>query len=163
MKRMYKMFQLFLVARVQINSSLRMQLHCYCVTGWGPRLEGSEIAPYICQRTGGQAGHGADLLFGCEVSQPRALTRFPSLALSPSFLCHLDTRPGQIQATGWLAARLWFHCYNIGGWHPPHPCPLHCWGRKSLSNILPEEGCKHKDATASHLGQLPMFKTTDPD
>lgn len=81
MKRMYKMFQLFLVARVKIKSSLRMQLHCYCVTGWGPRLEGSEIAPYICRRTGGQAGHGADLLFGCEVSQPRALTRFP---LSPS-------------------------------------------------------------------------------
>lgn len=36
-------------------------------------------------------------------------------------------------------------------------------GEFGLSNILPEEGCEIKDAATSHLGQLPMFKTSVPD
>lgn len=101
-KECTKCFTFFLVARVKIKSSLRMQLHCYCVTGWGPRLEGSEIALYICRRTGGQAGHGADLLFGCEVSQPRALTRFPlSLSLPASSVIWTQGRAKSRRRADW--------------------------------------------------------------
>lgn len=163
MKRMYKMFQLFLVARVKIKSSLRMAatlLLCYWLRSKARGLWNSTT--YLPKDGRPSRPRSRPALWMWSQSATGSDT-LPSLPLSPSFLCHLDTRPGQIQATGWLAAWLWFHCYYIGGWHPPHPCPLHCWGRKSLSNILPEEGCKHKDAMASHLGQLPMFKTSDPD
>lgn len=104
------------------------------VSGKGPRLRRSEIALYVQRGTGGHAGHGPDLLSGCGVSQPQATASSLYRSLSPSerhkvhFLCHLDTRPGQSQATGWLAVQLWFHCYYGGGWHTQRPCPLDHWG-----------------------------------
>lgn len=76
------------------------------------------------------------------------LQQTPSIALSLSernkvhFLCHLDTRPGQRQATDWLAAQLWFHCYYGGGWHTLCPCPLYYWGSSAFPTSCQRRGAK---------------------
>lgn len=101
-KECTKCFNFFWWRGLKLRAAWGWQLHCYCVTGWGPRLEGSEIAPHICRRTGGQAGHGADLHFGCEVSQPRALTHFPlSLSLPASSVIWTQGRAKSRRLADW--------------------------------------------------------------
>lgn len=111
---------------------MSLQLQSYFsdrVSGKDPRLGQSEVP---CMSSEGQEAsrprHRRALwMWSQPGSDPNILSLSPPERNKVNFLCHLDTRPGQSQATHGLAARLWFHCYYRGRWHPLCPCPLHCW------------------------------------
>lgn len=98
---------------------------------------------------------------GCSTLPPLSHSLSERNLVTSSVIC-TQGRATARRRTDWQP-RLWFHCYYGGGWHPARPCPLGDWGEWGPSNILPEEGCRIKDAVTSHLGRLPMFKTSVPD
>lgn len=131
------------------------------IQGWG-----NLKCPVCAVRDKRPAGHGADLLSGCGVSQ--APTQTYSLSLSlwkkqsqlPLSSGHKarpkagDRLTGSPALISLLQRRMMTSTMSLSS-------PL--LEELGLSSILPREGWNIKDAVACHLGLLPMFKTPVPD